>query len=98
MFNIIDTISVPANEAPKGKIPELDIAQPEEEEKEEEFPTVPIEKISRTLMFQEGNASTAPTHSPRMFYEQLVVKDSGSVRKLWVWSAKDANWRYTILT
>lgn len=98
MENIIDTISVPADEAPKGKIPELAITEPEEKEGEEEFPTVPIEKISRTLMFQEGNASVAPTHSPRMFYEQLVVKDSGSVRKLWVWSAKDGNWRFTTLT
>lgn len=83
---------------PDYKIPEI-VLNPEfvkEAETKEEI--LPIEKISQLLMSFSSSASIAPTHTPRNFYEQLVVKDSGSVMKLWVWTQKSKSWKSSTLT
>lgn len=87
-----------AEKQPIIPIPEVVLSQPGVRIEEKQQRSIPIGSISQLLMFQSGNASTAPTHSPRNFYEQLVIKDSGSVRKMWIWSQQDGNWRYTTLT
>ncbi len=95
---IITQTNTESTQIPKESIPEVVLKQPEIKTEEQPIRIVPIEKISQLLMFQSGNASTAPTHSPRNFYEQIVIKDSGSVRKLWILVQKDGVWRNATFT
>lgn len=95
---IVNNTSTDPTKNPQGLIPEIVLTQHEVKIGVEPIKSIPIEKISQLLMFQSGDASTSPTHSPRNFYEQIIIKDSGSVRKLWIWGQKDAVWRNITLT
>lgn len=89
---------VDATEKPEEKIPEVELTQPEVKVEPEPIKTIPIEKISQLIMSFTTTATTAPTHSPRSFYEQLVWKDDGTDRILWIWGQKDGVWRHVHFT
>ena len=57
---------------------------------------VRIENIAGLPIFNSGTATTAPTHSPRNFWESIVLKDDGVNRYLWIYC--NNNWRYLTLT
>lgn len=80
------------------KIPEVELKEIPIEEIKEEKPIIPIEMVSQLIMFQTGTATVAPTHKPRNFYEQIVWKDDGTNKYLWIWSQYDSNWRYISFT
>lgn len=42
------------------------------------------------------HTSTVPTHSPKNFYEQIVLYESGATIRLYIWV--NSTWRYIALT
>jgi hypothetical protein len=87
-----------STQQPTQPIPGVDLLGSEKPETGIERQTINIENIEHLIMFQSGTATTAPTHSPRKFYEQIVWKDDGTDKRLWIWSPYDATWRYVAFT
>ncbi len=80
------------NEPTNELVPEVQLVQPEKEEVKKELNALPITSISQLAMFQSGDPAVAPTHSPRKFYEQFVVKSNGVSLALWIWNQYNGTW------
>lgn len=91
-------MQTPSNEMPKEAIPQVELPEITKTEITKENKVFSIEKISQLIMYQSGTATVAPTHSPRNFYEQIVFKDDGSNKRLWIWSQYSKEWKYVAFT
>jgi hypothetical protein len=86
-----------ATKAPEVEIPQIGLNTPTPIQITKKIESYPIKKTAEFAMSFNSSATVAPTHKPRNFYEQLVIKDSGSVVALWLWSQEDGSWHSTTL-
>jgi len=93
----IKITNISADKIPDTIIPEVVLNVPIITQDDNKREILPITNISQLIMHFNSSASVAPTYSPRNFYEQIIIKDSGTITGLWAWSPTNG-WKSTKLT
>jgi len=87
--------NISSSETPKELIPEVILSQSQAIIQKTQPKSVAIDSLVKLLMYQTGTATVSPTHKPRNLYEQMVWKDDGTNKRLWIWSPyNNGTWRY----